>query len=378
MYLMKVVGLSRFGVLSIQNVKNYKNFAICDCFDRVYCYEKNFLVQIFNGKFVFISSRSFQQNHIILRERIRRYVRTLLWDNLVAIGGEGYLYGMVGGIGEVYNYTNSKFIYDDCEYNRKFYGKVIENNLVDYGKIELKKGRYHCVVNVSKLGERIIEELNKSGYRRIVIISCHHDDFWKKIKKLTRYRLLERRRFICEKMRYFITVNLFVPYYVGIGGNCGVTYQLRRYGLRKEAYPFDWCEVRYNRLVKVLEREFEGYLGVKLDKYSKNHDGTYLLKNGFCRFAHEVVEERGLGEFIESLGRRVKRFWKVQNPIFIRLELDDMKDYTKLIQLLDKYFENYKLIVIGRMEPINKEIIFFKYENFYDWKFNNINWDLIY
>ena len=67
-----------------------------------------------------------------------------------------------------------------------------------------------CLINLSKLSKGLLNILNKNNYEKIIIISCHHDDFWNKINILKNYIIKNRRYFICEKLKYFITVSVFI------------------------------------------------------------------------------------------------------------------------------------------------------------------------
>jgi hypothetical protein len=43
---------------------------------------------------------------------------------------------------------------------------------------------------------------------------------------------------------------------ISLGSNCSIAYWQKYYNLRKEAYPFDWCDLPFNKLIKVLENDF--------------------------------------------------------------------------------------------------------------------------
>lgn len=207
----------KIAVLSIINKinNNYEGFSITDCFDRVYLYKKDFIPQYFNDKIIFISAKSFQQNHIILSKLIRNYTINLIKSEkeILCIGGESYIYGLCNDKTEIiYHYTNNINIYKDCEYNNKFYRKEIKNNYIDYNNKNLAiiPNIRVCLINLSTLTRNLINILNNNIYEKIIIISCHHDDFWKKIKNLTNYKLNKREYFICYILGYFITVNIFI------------------------------------------------------------------------------------------------------------------------------------------------------------------------
>jgi len=362
-------------IYPLSEIKNYDGFAIIDCFNRIYRDHRSFLPQIFNNNQVFISSNSFQQNHIVLSRRIRKYASKFLGESIIAIGGESYLYGITL-CKNIIHYTNSKYIYEDCQFNNKFYRKNIENNLIDYNINNISDKYNYCLVNLSSLPKNLIEKLNKNLYFKIIIISCNHEDFWKKIKYLSNYKLKIRKKFICWKIGYFLTVNIFVPNFISLGGNCSVAYQLQKYNLRKISYPFDWCKIKFNKLVEVLIYNFERFQDIEIVKYSENHDNSYIIKNKYNTFAHEVTCTDKLADFSKKLEKRVNKFKRLDNIIFVRLELDNVKDYSYLTNELDKIFNNYKLIVISKKKPLGN-IIFFELPKFIDWKCNNFDWDII-
>lgn len=362
-------------VFPLSEIKGYNGFAILDCFGRIHRNHKNFLPILFNDRQVFISSNSFQQNHSNLSRRIRKYIDRLLPNKIIAIGGEAYLYGITK-CEDIIHYTNSKYIFDDCEFNNKFYRKNIENNLIDYNKDNISNKYDFCLVNLSKLPTYLVSQLNKNIYCKLVIISCNHEDFWKKRELLDNYRLVQREKFICWKIGYFLTINIFVPKFISLGGNCSVAHQLQKRNLRSFSYPFDWSKIKYNKLVDVLKNNFVDFTNCRIGKYSENHDWSYIIKNKYCSFAHEVNDITELEDFQNKLERRIKRFNSLGNCVFIRVELDNVKDYSQLVGELDKLVKNYRLIVISKEKPTGR-ISHYKLPKFIDWKINNFDWEKI-
>ena len=47
---------------------------------------------------------------------------------------------------------------------------------------------------------------------------------------------------------------------ISLGSNCSITYQLNKYNLRNTAYPFDWSEIRMNKLVEIFTNTATGSL----------------------------------------------------------------------------------------------------------------------
>lgn len=374
-----------------QNI-SFTGLIIVDYFGNIHINDKNYIPQLFNNYMIYISSKSFQQNNIILSTKIRIHVANLIknYHNLVCIGGESYMYGLTNkSTKNIYHYTNSLHIYNDCSYNSKKLQKInINNNIVNYNNYFDLKDDSYCIVNISKLVINLVNLINNNNYKQIIIISCHHHDFWNKIKLLTNYKLVSRKKFICYKLKYFITVNVFTKKqtFVSLGSNCSVSYALKKYNLRTKAYPFDWSNVSLNQLINVLENNFEDYEKVETYKLSLNHidfktgQPTYIIKNKYnIKFAHESYT---CEKFLEKLVTRIDRFKKLINPTFIRLEMNKLDKLNKLVKLLDKYYNKYRLIIISKDindKLINDKIIYYKLDVEYkDWKYENLDWNKIF
>ena len=104
--------------------------------------------------------------------------------------------------------NNDEVIYNDAITNNVL--KNFQLDLVNYDNLLIRELFDNAVVNLSKLNVNIIRQLNRIIKKKIIIISCHHNDFWKKSKILSKFRLVKRKKFIDEKLGYFITVNIFV------------------------------------------------------------------------------------------------------------------------------------------------------------------------
>lgn len=157
----------------------------------------------FLDKIYFVNKNSFIQNNIYLANKIRKYVSDLLhnFKTITCIGGEAYLYGLYKNM-IITNYTNNKFIFEDSnKYN-------ISNNLVNYETYIKYKESDILLINLSKLIKNLVNIVNLLNFNLIIVISCHHDDFWKKIRLLNRYKLISRKQFIDTKIGNFITVNI--------------------------------------------------------------------------------------------------------------------------------------------------------------------------
>lgn len=346
---------------------------------------------------VFISDNSFKQDKIVAK-KLRLYVNSLLIKkNLTCIGGEGYLLGMVNkNVKDIINYTNSKYIYDDVNFNNKFYRKIKQNLLIDYNKtcsldnidsstLELNS---QLLINLANLNVNIMNIINNIYYDEIIIINCHHSNFWKRINILTNYKLVSRKYFINKIKLSFITVNILKRIIlVPLGENCSIAYNLKELNLRNKSYPFDWCKMSINQLNKVLMNDFKDFSNITIKKFSENHviikehgskqnQGSYLLTNKYnITFAHEDVLSLYLSK--QKLERRIIRFKNLRNlyPIFIMGTSKVTPNLNLNIKILKENLKKYcgtkfKLRVV-------------KFENLGEWncdswKYSHLDWNKIF
>ena len=370
--------------------KNYRGLITEDYLGKVYTSEKQRVPNDFLNKIIFISLSSFQQNNKQMAHKIRNYIKDIIisFNSLICIGGESYMYGMVLIQGNIYHLTNSKAIYDDVNYNLQFYNKVIANKLVDYNdenQITIPSNYYYCIINLSRLNINLIKKLNCCYLKKIIIINCHHDDFWKKIKYLTNYTLIKRKRFIDYKIGYFVTVNIFVhkDNYISLGSNCAVAWNLKRYKLRHMSLPFDWANTKISNLIDVLQNNFSVYEKIKIKKYSDNHQslitnkGTFIVKNKYdITFAHEILKNDNIDMFSIKLLDRIEKFKSLKFPTFIRLEMANVNKikYLELVNTIKKYFNDFIFILISHENPNIKHIKHIYLNDFIDWRYENFNW----
>lgn len=377
---------------------------------------------IFNKYPIYISNNSFKQN-IYISKDIQFHIKDLLYDiklnKLICIGGESYLYGLCNDdINKIIHYTNSKYIFNDVLFNNKFFNKNIKNYLIDYNNFDKLISGDILILNIARLNINLLNIINKRFFKYIIIINCHHLEFWKRIKYLTNFKLINRKQFICKD--YFVSVTLFKykykqPVFISLGNNCSISYQLQNLGIKKYSYPFDWCKISISQLNDILENNFEDFSDINIKKFSNNHlyndnnkYGSYLLHNKYnITFAHELFinSNKNINKFKLKLNKRIKRFLDHKNDyiIFIIIEHKQSNE-NKLLELvnkLNKYFnyfkilyikiddieniktislkntnldKNYKISISNKYNYIktihvNKNII-----NWEDWKYSNLDW----
>ena len=337
--------------------------------------DEKYIPQEFNHRIVFQSFGSFQQNNKNLGNKIRKFVAlNIKTETINSIGGESYLYD-IKKTGKFY--TNSRCIYQDSIYNEHK-----NSYCVDYNKDIINILPIDTVINLAKLNFNIMKQLNNSSSNRLIIINCHHQDFWKKIKLLSNYKLIIRRKFIDYDSKYFITVNILIrKSFVSLGGNCAVTYQLNKLKLRNKAYPFDWSQIKINKIIDAFESNFNNFTKVSVEKYSENHQ-SYLVSNPYGKFAHEVLRDKDITSFTSQLERRIVRLKEIKNPTFVRIETYNFKDITsyqnywiKLCKIFDTMYDNYQIILISKFNPKLDKIKWYHYNSFdSDWTNDKLNW----
>lgn len=67
--------------------------------------------------------------------------------------------------------------------------------------------------------------------------------------------------------------------FVSLGYNCDVAQLLRYSGLRKKAYPFDWCITPINSVISLIESDFYHFLNFSSLVFSKPHNALFFEEN---------------------------------------------------------------------------------------------------
>jgi len=183
--------------------------------------------------------------------------------------------------------------------------------------------------------------------------------------------------------------------FVSLGSNCSVSYQLAKYNIKPIALPFDWCQININQLISVFENNFENFSNFEILKESTKHnliennkiigETSLVLKNSYnILFSHEILSKYSLDKFTIKMNERIKRFIELKEKlIFVRIELSPIKNnyinkIQKLLDLLDKYFINYELILIvpNILKLDNAKITCYTYGTFSsDWKMDHLPWN---
>lgn len=373
----------------------------------------NHQLVICNNQYFFISNTSFCQNSLIAKE-LRKYINFLIYNlfdqliesnefsiglsRVVCIGGESYLFGISNQFNHIIHYTNSKSIYNDATFNNSFYNKKLDNYHINYNNFSNIKNSDLLIINLAKLHINLLNQLNSRYYKYIIIINCHHNDFWKKIKLLTKFKIISRKQFIANN--YFVTVTLLqnkfqIPLFISLGNTCAIAHQLKQTGLRTLAFPFDWCKISLKQINKVLQNNFNKFDELDVIKYSEKHKllnsdtGSYILKNSYnILFAHElyIINNYQINNLKTLINKRIQNFINAKKQkIYFIIHNSELKieEINSLISNLKNYFYIFKIIYITKDSNSNLnfnnnsiKIITIDYNiiNWEDWKLSEINW----
>jgi hypothetical protein len=193
---------------------------------------------------------------------------------------------------------------------------------------------------------------------------------------------------------------------VSLGNNCAIAYQLKRYNLRNNAYPFDWLKIKdFSDLNKILDNDFEEIFhkeNFKLknvsDKFpieNYKDDISYIYENNNIQFCHDFSSdfEKSYQNFVDKYKRRVYRLYDLihsdKEIHFIRDEWkynedlsNKINEFKNIIYKINPYCK-YKLsVIINTDKPIDIGIknsnIIFDINKIGDWTRSNIDWQYIF
>lgn len=160
---------------------------------------------------IFKYNNTFQQNNKYLSNKIRKKVLDYCGNinNITCIGGESFIYPILLKVKNFNFYSDSEKLVKESIFNFNIYNRNNLNNckIIDYNKCH----NFYCydnlILNLDTLNQNLIKKINKKKINKIIIINCNYKDFWKKIKLLTNYNLINRKKFIGNN--YFISVSVF-------------------------------------------------------------------------------------------------------------------------------------------------------------------------
>jgi hypothetical protein len=186
------------------NLLNSYDYLIYD-YNKKKTYKYNRISLYFNNNIIYKQIESFDQNNIIIANKIRKYVllesKMILDKNtILGIGGEYYLYFKFLFAKKYFGISNHNYIIEDAKYNIP----NSENYLINYenyntfpdldkiNKIDL------VIINVIKIHNNIIKYIKTFKFNNLIIITCN----------LTNNKLvLLKNNFKIKKIKYFNNFN---------------------------------------------------------------------------------------------------------------------------------------------------------------------------
>lgn len=153
--------------------------------------------------------------------------------------------------------------------------------------------------------------------------------------------------------------------FVSLGYNCDVAHFLRYTGLRKAAYPFDWCIAPNDSVIKIIKNDFEGFMELDNITYSEPHkalvfegeggavvESDKLVVTAYCEkygmvFPHDFYHVDMYQAVKDKYDKRIVRFLNLmmgsKTVVFIvkaeREDVGEMLDFNNDLRetLLVKY-----------------------------------------
>ncbi len=157
-------------------------------------------------------------------------------------------------------------------------------------------------------------------------------------------------------------------YIVSLGFFCGVAQELERKGFREKSFPFDWVISNLKTVNDLIENKFNGLFD--LNYLYKNEEFTDEVKHKkyIFNFYHDFDKNKTIEKQIDKVQlkyeRRIKRFYNLLNSSHAVLfvcyindadpigNVDMPNQIIKLVNLLNQYKLNYKIIFIKNRELI--------------------------
>jgi hypothetical protein len=180
---------------------------------------------------------------------------------------------------------------------------------------------------------------------------------------------------------------------ISLGGDCQVTYQLRRLNLRPHALPFDWLITPFDSLRSLLEQHFDQFLD-KCNLTLVTTPDKYILDN---RYGVRLIHDFKLNEqFLENYStihdrytRRTERFYELifasHKVLFIRKNIT--KEQAQVLsELIHKLFPHldYTLLALATTQEIKQPWGIAHVQNYYlsqpepySWKGDDAAWSIV-
>lgn len=153
-------------------------------------YNHNKIQLKINGKIIIKQIDSFDQNNILISNKIRKYVINLCSfyksiETILGIGGEFYVYFPFVNAKKYYGISNHQSIITDANYNIPWSNNYLVdyNNLEHSNKFKLPNKVNIIILNVYNICASIINYIDSIDFDYIIIIACKIPN--NKLKDLT-------------------------------------------------------------------------------------------------------------------------------------------------------------------------------------------------
>lgn len=152
---------------------------------------------------------------------------------------------------------------------------------------------------------------------------------------------------------FLISYNFYIfcsnPTIISLGWDCEVAFRLREFGLRDQAFPFDWLQVAsFNSIYKLIKNKFSYFLAKEfLIKKDLNVNNTYYNIN----FGHDFPTD--VSDVCENM--EIVPEGKIKDNFLDYLALVAEK-YSKRIERLYGILNSKKTVIFIRSDNINPEL----------------------
>lgn len=151
---------------------------------------------------------------------------------------------------------------------------------------------------------------------------------------------------------------------IPIGRFCGIVIQLKRLGLRRSAYPFDWMVSDLNMICDCIRDDFKDFFDVEPEDHAGALNNIYYMvkkyknKNKGIGFPHHDMSKP---EIKTTFYRRIDR-WKeilstsIEKIIFAHTTFHlDMNEVNRFITTIQEYYPklNFHVIIIHEFSDEN-------------------------
>lgn len=144
---------------------------------------------------------------------------------------------------------------------------------------------------------------------------------------------------------------------ISLGAFCFVASELRRYEVRKKAYPFDWIITDLKTVIELIENEFLNFTALKYLEKKEENNIVFYDNNAYSliRFIHDFNENCDNTVLIQDkYQRRIQRFYQdiKSETLFVRYIINQgeykyiLKKHDKISKLLKSFNSNNDIIYI--------------------------------